>query len=420
MLLPRPPRWLVGVAALVAVALAVLAFRSLQGRAVDVVPATTTRLQQSVVVSGRVLAPAKVEIGATITGRIASVAVDDGDRVAAGQVVVVLESDELAAALAQAQSSVRAAESRIRQWRSVAAPNAREQLAQAEANARLAETEHARQSALFAQGFIGQARLDESRRSLSVAQSQLAAARSTAEANRDDGAERQILEDQLATARAARDAAAAKLAQTRIVAPAAGIVLVRTAEPGDIAQPGRTVMTLALDGATRLVAPIDEKNLAVLKPGQAARVSADAFPATRFDAVLDTLSPGIDVQRGTVEAKFRVPAPPPFLRSDMTVSIDIAVADKEGALVVPAAALREASSPEPSVLVLRDGVAARAGVRIGARTSSQVEILAGLAAGDLVITESTVAPGDRVRALTCRSSGSSRCASFARDGCRRR
>jgi len=84
--------------------------RALQGRAVDVVPATTTRLQQSVVVSGRVLAPAKVEIGATITGRIASVAVDDGDRVAAGQVVVVLESDELTAALAQAQSSVRAAE----------------------------------------------------------------------------------------------------------------------------------------------------------------------------------------------------------------------------------------------------------------------------------------------------------------------
>ena len=56
-----------------AVALAVLAFRALQGRAVDVVPATTTRLKQSVVVSGRVLAPAKVEIGATITGRIASV-----------------------------------------------------------------------------------------------------------------------------------------------------------------------------------------------------------------------------------------------------------------------------------------------------------------------------------------------------------
>ncbi len=157
-------------------------------------------------------------------------------------------------------------------------------------------------------------------------------------------------------------------------------------------------MTLALDGPTRLVAPIDEKNLAVLKPGQASRVSADAFPATRFDAVLDTLSPGIDVQRGTVEAKFRVAEPPPFLRSDMTVSIDIAVADKESALVVPVAALREATSPEPSVLVLRDGVATRTAVKIGARTSAQVEILSGLKAGELVVTEASVAPGDRVRA----------------------
>ncbi len=396
--LPRPPRWIVGAAALAAVAAATLCVRSLQGRAVDVVPAATARLKQSVVVSGRVLAPAKVEIGATITGRIASIAVDDGDRVASRQVVVRLESDELAAALAQAQAAERAAESRIRQWRSVGAPAAREQLAQAEANARLAESEHARQSALFAQGFIGQARLDESRRALAVAQSQLAAARSNAEANRDDGAERQILVDQLATARAARETAAAKLAQTRIASPADGVVLDRSSEPGDIAQPGRTLMTIAVDGPTRLVALIDEKNLAVLKPGQAARVSADAFPAARFDAVLDTLSPGIDAQRGTVEAKFRVAAPPPFLRSDMTVSIDIAVADKESALVVPAAALREASSPEPSVLVLRDGVATRAGVKTGARTSSQVEILAGLAPGDPVITDASVAPGDRVRA----------------------
>jgi HlyD family secretion protein len=145
------------------------------------------------------------------------------------------------------------------------------------------------------------------------------------------------------------------------------------------------------------VAPIDEKNLAVLAPGQRARVSADAFPGTRFEAVLDSLSPGIDVQRGTVEAKLSVASPPPFLRSDMTVSIDIAVADKESALVVAAAALREANAPEPSVLVLRGGVAERVGVRTGARTTEHVEILAGLAPGDRVIVDPAVVAGERVR-----------------------
>jgi HlyD family secretion protein len=395
--LSRPLRWALAAAAIVAIALAIIAFRAMQGRAVDVVPAATTRLNQSVVVSGRVLAPSKVELGSTITGRVVAVRVDDGDRVVAGQPLVELESAELAAALAQAQASERAAESRIRQWRSVGAPGARELLAQAEANARLAESEHARQNALFAQGFIGQARLDESRRALAVAQSQLAAARSTAAANQDDGVERQILVDQLATARATRESAAAKLAQTRIVALANGVVLDRIVEPGDIAQPGRILIILALDGPVRLVAPIDEKNLAVLAPGQRARVSADAFPGTRFDAVLDSLSPGIDVQRGTVEAKLSVASPPTFLRSDMTVSIDISVADKESALVVAAAALREANAPEPSVLVLRGGVAERVGVRTGARTTEHVEILAGLAPGDRVIVDPAVVAGERVR-----------------------
>jgi HlyD family secretion protein len=398
MVLSRLPRWSLALAALVAIALAAWAIRDTRGKVVDTTQATQKRLQQSVVVSGRVLAPAKVELGSTITGRVVSVAVDDGDRVAAGQPLIQLESSELGAALAQAQAAERAAEHRIRQWRNVGVPNARELEAQAEANARLAEREHERQAALHEKGFIGQARLDESRRALAVARSQLAAARATAAANAESGVERQLLEDQLATAQATRESAAAKLAQTRIVAPARGVVLDRTVEPGDIAQPGRVLMVLALDGPVRLVAPIDEKNLAVLAPGQAARVSADAFPATRFDAVLESLSPGIDAQRGTVEAKLGVAAPPPFLRADMTVSIDIAVADKPDALVVPAAAIREPSAPEPYVLVIRDGAAARVGVRTGARSAAEVEILSGLAPGTPVIVDAAVAPGDRVRA----------------------
>ena len=398
MTITRIPRWLIGVAALALAVAGVFAWRATQGRAVEVVSPSPTRLTQTVVVSGRVLAPAKVEIGATITGRVVSVAVDDGDRVAAGQTLVRLETAELSAALAQAVASERAAETRIRQWSSVGAPNAREQLAQAEANERLAQAELDRQDALFRQGFIGQARLDETRRTLAVARSQAAAARSTASANRDDGAERALLDDQVAQARAARVAAAARLAQATIAAPAAGVVLDRSVEPGNIAQPGRTMLTLSLDGPTRLVAPIDEKNLAVLAIGQRAVASADAYADRRFEAVLESLSPGIDAQRGTVEAKFSVPAPPAYLRADMTVSIDVAVADKERALVLPAAGVRDLSAPEPWVLVVRGGLAHRTGVRIGARTSTQVEIVAGLEPGAAVVVDPAVAPGERVRA----------------------
>jgi len=267
---------------------------------------------------------------------------------------------------------------------------------QAEANLRVAERDFARQQDLVQRKFVAEARVDEARRAVDVARSQLASARATASANRPGGAERQLLDDQLAQARAARAAAEAKLDQTRILAPADGVVLDRMVEPGDIVQPAKRLMTIALDGATRLTALIDEKNLGVLAIGQKALAAADAFPGQRFEAVLEYLAPGIDAQRGTVEAKFAVPQPPPFLRADMTVSIDVAVANREHALLVPTLAVRDASSNAPWVLVVRDGHAVRQTVKLGARSASEAEVREGLAAGDVVVT-SSIAPDTRVR-----------------------
>jgi HlyD family secretion protein len=398
MVLPRLSRAARYTIALALLALGAAAVFTWQATAVEIAVARTARLTQSVVVSGRVLAPARVDIGATITGRVEAVKVDAGDHVKAAQPLVELERNELAAAQAQAAAAEQAAVTRIAQWRDVTSVSAHEQLAQAEANYRNVERDTARQEQLFQQGFIGASRLDEARRALTVAKSQYEAARALSAANTPTGVDRRLLDDQLAQARAAREAAAAKLAQTVLRAPAAGIVLERTVEPGDIVQPGKRLLALALDGEVRLTALIDERNLAVLRTGQHALVSADAFPNQRFDAVLTYLSPGIDVQRGTVEAKFAVPAPPPFLRSDMTVSIDVEVAGKEDGLVIPAGAVRELQSRQPWVLALRERRAVRQPVQIGARTAEQVEVLSGLAPGDAIIVTPGIVPGARVHA----------------------
>jgi len=396
MALPRLSRAALYAIALAAFALAAWAVLAWQGTTVDVVPARSTPLTQTVVVSGRVLAPARVDVGATITGRVQTVGVDEGDHVKAGQVLVELERAELNAALAQAVATEQAAATRIAQWRDVATVSAREQLVQAEANYRNIERDAARQEQLFKQGFIGESRLDEARRAAAVAKSQYETARAVSAASAPAGVDRRLLDDQLAQARAARETAVAKLAQTMLRAPAAGVVLDRNVEPGDIVQPGKRLLALALDGDVRLTALIDEKNLAVLRVGQRARVSADAYPNQPFAAELSYLSPGIDAQRGTVEAKFAVPAPPPFLRSDMTVSIDIEVAARADGLVIPAAAVRELQSRQPWVLVVRDGRAARQQVQIGARTAEQVEVLSGLVAGAEIVTTPDIAPGARL------------------------
>ena len=103
----------------------------------------------------------------------------------------------------------------------------------------------------------------------------------------------------------------------------------RAVEPGDIVSPGKRLLVVNSSGETRLTAQIDEKNLPYLKIGQAARASSEAFPERSFAARLYYISPGVDITRGSVEARFRVPEPPDYLRADMTVSIDIGVARKE-------------------------------------------------------------------------------------------
>jgi HlyD family secretion protein len=170
MALPRLPRaaLLAVIVALLAAAVATLLYW--RATAVEVVRVENTKLRQTVVVSGRVLTPAKVDIGATITGRVQSVQVDEGDRVKADQLLIELERAALAAALAQAVAAEQAALTRIAQWRDVGSLTAREQLAQAEANYRNVERDTARQEQLFGQGFIGEARVDEARRALTVAQ----------------------------------------------------------------------------------------------------------------------------------------------------------------------------------------------------------------------------------------------------------
>lgn len=387
---------------LIAVALAivaVLAFLVLRPKpvAVDMVTVAAADVQTSVVASGRVLPPAKVEIGATITARVEKVLVREGARIVADQLLVQLERGELEAALAQARAALTRAQARVSSVQTLALPTAQAGLQQAEANLLVAEREEKRNRDLLAKGFISQARVDEIERQLNVARSQLASARAQAGAQGASGAEAQQAQSQLAEAVAALAAAEAKLAQTRIRAPAAGVVLERLVEPGDIAQPGRRMMSLALDGPVRLIVQVDEKNLPLIKQGAVAMAAADAFPNERFEAVVNYISPGIDASRGSVELRLDVAQPPALLKSDMTISMDLQGPLLKQALMLPADAVRQLQTDAPWVLVERDSAAVRVPVRVGLLIQGRVVITDGLKAGDHVILNREVEAGSRVR-----------------------
>jgi HlyD family secretion protein len=384
----------------VAVVAAVVLFVVLRPRAVavDILTVAAADVQTSVVASGRVLPPAKVEIGATITARVEKVLVREGARIEADQVLVALERNELAAAAAQARAALTRAQARVKSVQTLALPTAQAGLKQAEANLLQAERDDKRNRDLLAKGFISQARVDEAGRQLDVARSQLASARAQAGAQASSGAEAQQAQSQLAEAAAALEAAQAKLAQTRLRAPAAGVVLERLVEPGDIAQPGRRMMTLALDGPVRLIVQVDEKNLPLIRQGAVAMAAADAFPAERFEAVVNYISPGVDAARGSVELRLDVARPPALLRSDMTISMDLQGPLLQQTLMLPADAVRQLQTDAPWVLVERDGVAVKVAVKIGLQTQGRVAVADGLQSGDRVILNRDVDAGSRVRA----------------------
>ena len=383
--------------AVVALVLAALgAARRIQGPPVEIARAVVGPIQHAIVVSGRVEAPHRVEIGSVITGRTEKVLVVEGARVQAGQPLVLLESRELEASLAQARAQEASARARFAAVRELNLPQSSDAVVQAEAQFRFAEKEHLRNRELHAKGFISEARLQDTERQLAVAKSQLDAARTLVKAQDATGVQAREAEARQREAVAARELAESKLEQSTLRASIAGTVLIRDVEPGDIVSPGKVLLVLNSAGETRLTAQIDEKNLPYLRIGQKALVSSDAFPDRTFDATLYYVSPGVDVSRGSVEARFRVSAPPDYLRADMTVSISIDVARKASALTVPAEAVRESAGVR-RVQVVRNGRVEAVKVETGVRTAARVEILSGIAEGDTVVLARDIANGSRVR-----------------------
>lgn len=403
-------RWSKRGAILAAVAIvAVVVFRdAIFGTPVAPHAVRRAEIVQTIVATGRVMTPLRVSVGAVITERVGRIPVDEGQAVKAGDVLIALEDRDERAAVAQARAAVDQADARLRQMSEVGLPSAREGLVQAAANLRLARQQYERNEELHHKGFISAAALDDSRRTLDVATSQLAAARVVVASNQSSGSDYAVARSALAQAQATLASAEAKLAQTVIRAPVDGVLIAREVEAGDVVQPGRELMVLAPAGETQIDVRIDEKNLAQLAIGQRALASADAFPADRFTAVLFYINPGVDSLRGSVEMKLRVPDPPAYLRQDMTVSVDVEVARRAGALVVPSDCVFEAGGRQPWVLVASGRRAVRRPVTLGLRGAGSVEVVAGVSDGErLVPASSGVTPGQRIRVVATPAADSS-------------
>jgi len=391
-------RWPLLTALLLLMFLAYMGFQWWCGPVIDAEVVKKRDMVQTIVASGRVQNPNRIDISAQITSTVASVQVSEGQFVQQGQWLLSLNDHEAQASLQLSLASVALARSRLRQLHDLNEPVAAQAQLQAESNLRAAENNTHRTTKLFERGFVGQAAQDEADRQLVTAQTQLLIQEKQWHSVQNQGSEMANAQAALQQALAGVDAAKARLAYTRILAPRSGLLIARHVEAGDGVQAGKVLMVLSPAGSTELVVQLDEKNMKWVRLGQMALVSADAYPDQLFEAKVSFINPGVDPLRGSVEVKLKVLEAPAFLAQDMTVSVDIEVNRQLAVLQIPISSVHSMEQ-QPWVLLVRDHRAAKTPVHLGLQGPAVVQVLSGLQAGDLLVSHVNIdlADGSRLR-----------------------
>jgi len=291
---------------------------------------------------GTLRADEAVTIRPEIAGRIAEIRFNEGQSVARGAVLVKLDQAELAAVLASSTAQAQLDRQRLE-----------------------------RAEDLFAKRFISQQALDEARSGY---------ARSAAKRKEDQ----------------------ARLAKTEMRAAFPGVAGLRQVSEGQYVAAGTDIARLEKIDQLKMDFRIPEAFSGRLKAGQPLKVLVDAHAGRVFPGSVYAIEPGVDDQTRTVLLRARVANPELRLRPGMFARVQLELGVREKAIWIPEAAIvpKGRESFVFRVIAGPDGGGKADLVRVqtGARKVGEVEIVKGLAAGDLVVIEGTqkVGPGSSV------------------------
>ncbi len=357
----------------------VRAVRVMRGRAVEAVYATGT------------LEPVQRRaVRARVAGLLVALSVREGDRVEKGALLGRVDPGALTAELVRGRAELRAAEAQG----GLDAPRLATLRAQADsivADLRFAEDDRERVRKLLAQSSASRSDLERAEARASQLAATLAAKRAELRASAIE------LTVTTSRSRAQLDSALAKLSETELRAPIAGVVLSRAAEPGEVVQREQVVLKIGDPSALELEALVDEGDLARIVDGDhGSRVAA------RFYALSERPLGGHVVQifpealrdRKAFLVKIALDEVPAALRVGMSAEVNIVTAETEGVLVASTSALEG-----KQVWVVRGGVAHAVAVERGLGDLLRTELRTGVTDGDLLVTEGAarLRDGQRVR-----------------------
>jgi len=408
-------------------------------------------LESIVSASGKVQPKTQVNISANTTGRVTRLAVDEGERVKAGQFLLEIDPRSLEGQLQRGEASVAAAQSAMQQGRTQV-EQALTSVVQSQAQLELAKQTLKRQQDLWKDGLTTKQDLERAENDVKIRESDLKAREADVKSREQDikTREQQIKQEQagLATTRY-------NLNQVILNSPIDGLVTRRNIEQGETAvmgtmnNAGTVLLTIADMSVLDAEVEVDETEIPEVNLGQTAKITIDAVPDRTFKGHVTeignspvqsstTQSTG-QRQATTFKVKITLDEPVPDVRPGFTCTAEITTATKSNIVAVPIQALtvremlfndkgdlvhepppRQGRNVEPTVsasnepppghtrketegvFVVRDGRAVFAPVKIGIAGEKYFEVVSGVKLGDQVVTGPfanvrTLADGEQIK-----------------------
>lgn len=425
----QPPSWkrrhiIGGLAGIALLALASFTFRlrSAGIPEVGVVRASTISNdldKMTLSVHGHIVAHHRINVNSKVTGRVAWIGVEKGEKVEANQVLVRLEDDEFRAQVEQAEGVVANAKAYLEELEKGSRPQeiaqAQHSLDQARASMLDAKVTLDRTKELATQGVLSKQALDDATARYETSEQQVHYLEQALQLIKIGSRPEEIArakgsllqaEGQLAFAQSQLDA-------TVIRAPVAGTILERTAEKGELVTaqfasgaedgPQGSVVALADLNDVRVALDIPQSDFANVHLKQKGTVTLDAFPDHKYEGAITEISPEASSQNGTLPIKVRILKPDSRLRLQMNATVKFLTKESKGensqplGVLVPAAAVRERDGKKVVFIAFNGRVLVHE-VRLVAQRADGL-LVQGLDGGENVITSGSqnLNEGDKIK-----------------------
>jgi RND family efflux transporter MFP subunit len=295
--------------------------------------------ERAFVYSGEVRARHEVDLGFRVGGKILERRVNLGDRVRRGQLLARLDPKDVA----------------------LAANAAKAQVAAAEADEKLAESEYERTHSLAAKNYVSSSVVDQRFSALLAAQARLKQTRSQADIALNQNAYADLLAD--------RD----------------GVVTQIAADAGQVVAVGQPVVRLADSIEREVLIYVPERRIAGLKPGAAALVRPWAAPEQTFEAEVREVGAAADSATRTYPVRVRIKGDTDQFALGSTAAVAFSGEVSPGSVVLPHGAVVQRDGKALVWVVGQDGVVQPRNVEVGGLREDGAVIKAGLANGDKVV-----------------------------------